>query len=109
MREGPQQRRAVAAPRAAVHARECDRRGRRESLDHLPGILRVRKVVHLPAESLARLEDIRLRDCRVVSTALRKQIAAEKRPCTLLHEVAALPRVRQVRRVEPSYQVFSER
>src|SRR6266576_544560 len=106
MGEGPQQRRAVAAPRAAMHASECGRRGRRESLDHLPGIPGMRKVVHLPAESLARLEDVRLGDCRVVSAALRKQIAAEKRPRTLLHEVAALPRVRQVWGVEPSYQVF---
>ena len=74
-----------------------------------PGILRVRKVVHLPAESFARPEDIRLRDGRVLSTALRKQIAAEERPRTLLHEVAALPRVRQVRRVEPPQKVFAER
>jgi hypothetical protein len=74
--------RSSAAPRAAVHARECGRRGGRESLDHLPGILRVRKVVHLPAESFARPEDIRLRDGRVVSTALRISFPRQYWPAT---------------------------
>ena len=99
----------VATPCAAVHARECCRVCRGKLLKHHARVLCVREVVHPMTESLARPENVRLRDGRKISASLREQIAAQQRRGSFFRQETAFPRVRQVRRVEPTHGVLAQR
>ena len=79
LRQRAQQRRAIPAPRAAVHARQHLRLLARQALQDRGGVRRVRVVVHRRAERFARPEDVGLGDRRRAAAALREEVAAEQR------------------------------
>src|SRR5262245_6619237 len=74
-----QQRRPVASKRAAVHAGERRRPLARDPLENARRVRRVREVIERRTELLARLEDIRFRERYLAGSALREEIAAQKR------------------------------
>src|SRR5579863_8710886 len=77
-------------------------------LEQRARIARVRKIIQLRAQRLAWSKDIRLRQRRRLGARLRKQVAAEQRARALLEQIAALPSVRHMRRIEPSHLMLSE-
>src|SRR5687767_15125009 len=109
--ERAQQLRAVTSERAAVHACEDAWLGRRETIEHRARVLRMRVVLHRRPHAFARLEDraVALTEWRRVGAGLREEIAAEERARVELEEVATLPRVREMRHVEPTHDVAAER
>src|SRR5439155_13513510 len=108
--ERPEERGAVTAPRASVHARQRRRFGRREPSQQGSRMRGMRIVVEPVAECLALLEDLRRGDQRPRAVArLREQIAAQQRARSDFKQVSALPGVREVRRVEPADPMTAER
>ena len=98
----------VPGPRAAVHAGERPRLRRGQLLEERPRALRVGEVVHALPHRLAGPEDVALGDRRVLGAGLSEEVAAQQRARRLLEEVAALPRVRQVRSVEPAHPLAAD-
>jgi len=73
--EFPKKLCAVTPPRAAMHACECRRFGRREFFQLSSRIVAVRKVIHLPPECFARTENVPLGDGRKARSSLGKEIS----------------------------------
>src|ERR1051325_1887766 len=76
--------------------------GRRQPLDHPRRVLRMRVVVQLVPKSLARFEDVGLRNRRMVSARLGEQITAQQRARSLFDQEPAFPSVREMRHIEPA-------
>src|SRR6185436_18903208 len=94
--------RTVAAERASVHERE--RSGLRCG-ELLEDLARVALDCHGPGEGLShrfrRADDVAFRERRHLVTSARQNVAAEQRARRRLEQVAALPVVGEIRRVEP--------
>jgi len=73
-----QEREAVVPRRHAIHCRACTRvlpGSSRQASQHYTCVPRVREVIHLVTESLARPKNVRLRDGRKIRASLREQVA----------------------------------
>jgi hypothetical protein len=92
-----------------VHAGERGRAFPGEPRQHGPGAPGVGIVIERLAEPLAGLQDVRTAERRVVGAALGEEIAAEKRARLALHQEAAFPGMREVRRLDPAQGMATER
>ena len=99
---------AIAPPGTAVHTGEGSRLRGREPFEYGAGILGVGIVVQAGTHCLTRPEDVRLGERWEVGATLGEEVAAQEGACVLLHEKAALPGVRQVRRVKPLHNMCTK-
>ena len=92
-----------------MHAGQRMRIGRGKTLDQPGRVARLREIVKLRPEGLARLQDVGLDQRRMLRPALAEEIATEQGAGPLLHQQAAIPAMRQMRRVEPAHGVAAQR
>ena len=91
-----------------MHAGKRRGIGRGQLFQHSAGMPGVGKVVHRATERLARAQDVRLGDRRIVGAALGEQVAAQERAGALLHQETAFPGMGKVGRVVPAHGVAAE-
>src|SRR5262245_60822802 len=85
-----------------MHACESRRIKLRQLLKHLLRIWRVRKVIEWRSKRFTGLQDIGLRNRRMIRAAACEKIAAKQRLCPDVEHVAAIPAVRKVGSVQPA-------